>query len=167
MGALDCISSKPDWPLSFRLFIIDCPLTSFSLCYPCTQKVPCFASNWQCISSLRLAATLPEPKLLVFLAPSSSILASQQNCMCPTVLESIQPPQQLKLGFPLGWSKHSNGGQATASPFILELCLLFPRRFQVARLPQTPQVNEPGPLYKDIALLVFHSLLVHKAVIGM
>lgn len=52
-------------------------------------------------------------------------------------------------------------------PFILELCFLFSERFQVSWLPRTPQVRGLGTAYKDIAHLVFHSLLVHQAVFGM
>ena len=46
--------------------------------------------------------------------------------------------------------------------FVFELRLVFSRRFQVSWLQQTPQVRGPGTLYKDFALLVFHSQLVHQ-----
>ena len=51
--------------------------------------------------------------------------------------------------------------------FVFELCPLFSRRFQASWLPQTPQFRGPGTPYKDVALLVFHSQLVHQALFGM
>ena len=51
-------------------------------------------------------------------------------------------------------------GPATATPSILELRLLFSRRFLVCWLPQTPQDKGYGTHYYNVSLLVFHNCIV-------
>jgi len=72
----------------------------------------------------------------------------------------VLPPQQQRLDFRHGSSRHWVGGRVTASPFILELHLLLFRRFLTYWQPQTTQDKGFGTLSKDVVSLISIILVV-------